>query len=100
MIKMRIEAVGGAVQLDSLTTQIGNQVINNGLGTFNVQLIHAGSKKIAVIKEIRELTGLGLAEAKALVDTPPSLIKSQVSANEAEIIKMRIEAAGGAVQLI
>jgi len=66
---------------------------------FTVVLIGAGDKKIQVIKEVRAITGLGLKEAKALVDNPPKPIKEDVSKEEAEEIKGKIEAAGGAVEI-
>jgi len=66
---------------------------------FTVVLIGAGDKKIQVIKEVRAITQLGLKEAKALVDTPPKPIKEDISKEEAEEIKAKIEAAGGAVEI-
>jgi len=66
---------------------------------FDVVLTSAGDKKIQVIKAVRELTGLGLKEAKALVDEAPNPIKEKVSKEEAESIKAKIEASGGTVEL-
>ncbi|WEV45819.1 50S ribosomal protein L7/L12 [Streptococcaceae bacterium ESL0687] len=66
---------------------------------FNVELISAGDKKVAVIKAVREITGLGLKEAKELVDGAPAMLKEGASKDEAEEIKEKIEAAGGAVDL-
>jgi len=66
---------------------------------FTVVLIGAGDKKIQVIKEVRAITQLGLKEAKALVDNPPKPIKEDISKEEAEEIKAKIEAAGGAVEI-
>ncbi|MFK7846219.1 MAG: 50S ribosomal protein L7/L12 [Rhodothermales bacterium] len=66
---------------------------------FEVVLTSVGPKKIAVIKEVRAITGLGLKEAKELVDGAPSSIKSGVSKDEAEQIKGKIEEAGGNVDL-
>lgn len=66
---------------------------------FDVVLTAAGPKKIAVIKEIRAITGLGLKEAKELVDGAPNNIKEGVSKDEAEQIKAKIEEAGGNVDL-
>jgi large subunit ribosomal protein L7/L12 len=62
---------------------------------FDVILTAAGDKKIQVIKVVRELTGLGLKEAKAAVDEPPSTIKEGVSKSEAADMKAKIEEAGG-----
>lgn len=66
---------------------------------FDVILTGDGGKKIQVIKEIRPITGLGLSEAKALVEGAPKPIKEGVSKAEAEEIKAKIEAAGGTVEL-
>ena len=67
--------------------------------SFNVILESAGDKKIQVIKEVRAITGLGLKEAKELVDGAPGPIKEGASKDEAEEIKTKIEAAGGKVKL-
>ncbi|HHV93971.1 MAG TPA: 50S ribosomal protein L7/L12 [Firmicutes bacterium] len=66
---------------------------------FDVILTSAGDKKIQVIKVVREITGLGLKEAKDLVDGAPKPIKEGVSKEEAEDIKAKIEEAGGTVEL-
>ncbi len=66
---------------------------------FDVVLTSAGDKKIAVIKAVREITSLGLKDAKALVDEAPNPIKEKVSKEEAEEIKAKIEEAGGSVDL-
>lgn len=66
---------------------------------FDVILASAGDKKINVIKVVREITGLGLKEAKALVDEAPNPIKEKVSKEEANEIKAKIEEAGGSVEL-
>jgi len=66
---------------------------------FNVVLVSAGDKKIGVIKVVREITGLGLKEAKALVDGAPGNVKEGVSKDEAEEIKGKLEDAGAAVEL-
>ncbi len=66
---------------------------------FTVMLTGAGDKKIQVIKVVRELTGLGLKEAKDLVDGAPKPVKEGVSKAEAEEIKKKIEEAGGTVEL-
>jgi large subunit ribosomal protein L7/L12 len=66
---------------------------------FNVVLTAAGDKKIQVIKVVRELTGLGLKEAKDLVDGAPKPIKEAVSKAEAEDVKKKLEEVGGSVEL-
>ncbi len=66
---------------------------------FTVELVEAGAAKIKVIKAVREATGLGLKEAKALVDSAPSAIKENVSKEEAEELKAKIEEVGGKVEV-
>jgi large subunit ribosomal protein L7/L12 len=66
---------------------------------FNVILVSAGDKKIQVIKEVRAVTGLGLKEAKDLVEGAPKAVKEGVNKEEAAKIKAQIEAAGGQVDV-
>src|SRR5271168_2873179 len=66
---------------------------------FKVVLTGSGDKKIQVIKVVRELTGLGLKEAKDLVDGAPKAVKEGVNKAEAESIKKKLEEAGGSVEL-
>ena len=66
---------------------------------FTVVLAGAGDKKIEVIKEVRAITGLGLKEAKDLVEGAPKTVKEGVNKDEAEKIKKQIEEAGGTVEL-
>ncbi|MCC5933585.1 MAG: 50S ribosomal protein L7/L12 [Candidatus Cyclonatronum sp.] len=66
---------------------------------FTVILKEAGAKKIGVIKEVRAVTGLGLKEAKDLVDGAPSTVKEGVSKDEAEQLKAKLEEAGATVEL-
>ncbi|HEY1373984.1 MAG TPA: 50S ribosomal protein L7/L12 [Candidatus Binatia bacterium] len=66
---------------------------------FNVILAEAGDKKIQVIKVVRELTGLGLKEAKDLVDGAPKPVKEGVAKAEAETMKKKIEEVGGKVEI-
>ncbi len=67
--------------------------------TFTVELTDAGAQKIAVIKAVKELLGLGLKEAKEMVDGVPSALKENVAKEEAEEMKAKIEEAGGKVEL-
>ena len=67
--------------------------------SFNVELANFGDKKIQVIKVIRSLTGLGLKEAKELVESAPKVVKEGVDKEEAEKIKKDLEEAGGAVTI-
>ena len=66
---------------------------------FDVVLAEIGAEKIKVIKAVREITGLGLAEAKALVEAAPKAIKEGVSKDEAEELKKKLEEAGAKVEL-
>ena len=66
---------------------------------FDVMLVAIGDKKIQVIKVVRAITGLGLKEAKELVDSAPKAVKEGVEKAEAEDIKKQIEEAGGSVEL-
>ena len=66
---------------------------------FEVVLADAGASKLGVIKVVREITGLGLKEAKALVDEAPKPLKSGVAKEEAESIKAKLEEAGAKVEL-
>lgn len=82
-----VAAVGGAGEEAAGPTEV------------SVILTGAGASKIAVIKIVRELTGLGLKEAKALVDATPSPIKENVSPEEAEALKTKLEDAGASVEV-
>jgi len=66
---------------------------------FTVTLKEAGAQKVAVIKAVKELTGLGLGEAKGLVDNAPSAIKEKVSKDDAEAAKKALEEAGATVEV-
>ena len=66
---------------------------------FDVELVSAGSSKVKVIKAVREITGLGLKEAKELVDNAPKVVKEGVSKAEAEEIKAKLEEQGAEVNM-
>lgn len=66
---------------------------------FDVMLLAAGDKKIAVIKVVREITGLGLKEAKEVVDSAPKAVKEGVSKDDADKFKAMLEAEGGQVEI-
>lgn len=66
---------------------------------FNVVLKDAGAQKVAVIKAVKEITGLGLGEAKAIVDGAPAPVKEKISKDEAEEAKKKLEEAGATVEL-
>jgi large subunit ribosomal protein L7/L12 len=67
--------------------------------SFNVELVAAGDQKIAVIKAVREITALGLKEAKDIVDAAPKVIKEGLKKEEAEEMKKKLEAAGAKAEL-
>jgi len=72
---------------------------DEGKSEFNVVLKDAGAQKIAVIKAVKEVTGLGLGEAKAIVDGAPATVKEKVAKAEAETMKKTLEEAGATVEL-
>ncbi len=91
-------AAGGAVMMAGPAGGGGDD--GGGEQTeFDVVLESAGDKKIQVIKVVREATGLGLKEAKALVDDAPKAVKEKASKEEAEELKAKLEEAGGTVNL-
>ena len=67
---------------------------------FTVTLKEAGSQKVAVIKAVKEITGLGLGEAKAIIDSAPSIVKEKATKEEAEAAKKALEEAGAKVELV
>jgi large subunit ribosomal protein L7/L12 len=77
----------------------GVQAAEEEKSAFNVVLASAGTNKIAVIKEVRAMTSLGLKEAKDLVDSAPKNVKEGVPKEEAEEMKKKLEAAGAKVEL-
>ena len=71
-----------------------------GKTEFTVNLKEAGGQKVAVIKAVKEITGLGLGEAKAIVDAAPSTVKEKANKEEAENAKKLLEEAGATVELV
>lgn len=67
---------------------------------FTISLKDAGAQKVAVIKAVKEITGLGLGEAKAIVDGAPATVKEKVAKDEAEAAKKLLEEAGASVELV
>jgi large subunit ribosomal protein L7/L12 len=78
----------------------GGEAATESKDSFDVKLTDFGDKKINIIKEVRAITGLGLKESKELVESVPGDLKKEVSKDEAEEIKKKIEAAGGKVELV
>ena len=89
-------AAGGAVMMAG-PAEAGEAV--EAQTEFDVILVDAGAKKINVIKEVRAITGLGLKEAKDLVEAGGKAVKEQVSKDEAEELKKKLEEAGAKVEL-
>ena len=92
-------AAGGAVMMAAAGGDAGGADAAAEQTEFDVILKSAGASKINVIKEVRAITGLGLKEAKDLVEAGGKAVKEQVSKEEAEDIKGKLEAAGAEVEL-
>jgi large subunit ribosomal protein L7/L12 len=88
-------AAGGAVMMAAPAAAA--EAVAEEKTSFNVVLKEVGDKKIQVIKEVRALTGLGLKEAKDLVDGAPKAVKENVSKEDAEAAKAQLESAGAVV---
>lgn len=92
-------AAGGAIMMAGPAAGAGDAEEDAGPSTVDVILASAGSAKIGVIKVVREITGLGLKEAKALVDGAPAPVKEKCEKEEADKIKEQLEEAGATVEL-
>lgn len=91
--------VSAAAPMAAAVSVAAEAVVEEEQDEFDVILTGSGEKKIQVIKVVRELTGLGLKEAKDLVDGAPNPVKEKMSKEEAEAVKAKIEEAGGSVVL-
>ena len=101
-IKELVDAMKEAYGVDPSAVAVAGPAVaavEEGPSKVNVVLTAAGANKIAVIKLVRDLTGLGLKEAKELVDGAPKVVKEGVSKAEAEEIKTKLEAEGAEVNL-
>lgn len=94
-----IEAAAGAVAVAAAPGAAGDAGAAEEKDEFDVVLAAAGGNKIAVIKEVRGITGLGLKEAKELVEGAPKPLKEGVKKEEAEEMKAKLEEAGATVEL-
>lgn len=95
-----IEPAAAAVAVAAGPAAAGDDAAaDEGKSEFNVVLKDAGAQKIAVIKAVKEATGLGLGEAKAIVDGAPATVKEAVKKDEAEAMKKALEEAGATVEL-
>ncbi len=94
-----VKALAAIVAGPAVGAQAGGAVAVEEQTTFNVILSGAGDKKIQVIKVVREITKLGLKEAKDLVDGAPKPVKEGIGKDEAEDIKKKLEEAGAIVEI-
>ena len=93
-----IEPAAAAVAVAAAPAE-GGAAADEGKSEFDVVLKDAGAQKIAVIKAVKEITGLGLGEAKAIVDGAPATVKEKVAKADAEAMKKALEEAGATVEL-
>ena len=93
-----IEPAAAAVAVAAAPAE-GGAAADEGKSEFDVVLKDAGAQKIAVIKAVKEITGLGLGEAKAIVDGAPATVKEKVAKADAETMKKTLEEAGATIEL-
>jgi large subunit ribosomal protein L7/L12 len=96
-VSAAMPVVSGTIQASASASEEGDK--KEEKTTFSIELTNAGNQKIQVIKVLREITTLGLKEAKDVVDAAPKVIKEGVSKEEAEEIKKKLEAAGAQVTI-
>ena len=94
-----IEPAAAAVAVAAGPAADAGAAADEGKSEYNVVLKDAGAQKIAVIKAVKEATGLGLGEAKAIVDGAPATVKEKVAKDDAEALKKALEEAGATVEL-
>jgi large subunit ribosomal protein L7/L12 len=94
-----IEPAAAAVAVAAAPAAGGEATVAEEKNSFDVVLKSAGQAKLAVVKAVKELTGLGLKEAKDLVDAAPSELKKGITKDEAEALKKQLEEAGAEVEL-
>ena len=94
-----IEPAAAAVAVAAGPAAGGEAAADEGKSEYDVVLKDAGSQKIAMIKAVKEATGLGLGEAKAIVDGAPATVKEKVAKADAEAMKKALEEAGATVEL-
>lgn len=99
LVKACEEEFGVSAAAPAAAAAVGGEAAEAEQTEFDVILANTGAKKISVIKVVREITGLGLKEAKGLVDAAPGPIKEGVTKDEAEAFKAKLEEAGAAVEL-
>ena len=94
-----IEPAAAAVAVAAGPAADAGAAADEGKSEYDVVLKDAGAQKIAVIKAVKEATGLGLGEAKAIVDGAPATVKEKVAKDDAEAMKKALEEAGATVEL-
>ena len=94
-----IEDKFGVVAAAAVAAPAAEETKDEGPSEVTVTLTSVGGTKVAVIKAVREITGLGLVDAKKLVDGPPAAIKENISPEEADQIKEKLMAAGATVEI-
>ena len=94
-----IEPAAAAVAVAAGPAADAGAAADEGKSEYDVVLKDAGAQKIAVIKAVKEATGLGLGEAKAIVDGAPATVKEKVAKDDAEAMKKTLEEAGATVEL-
>lgn len=94
-----VSAAAPAVAMAAPTGGDGEAAAADEKSEFDVILKDAGAQKVAVIKAVKDLTGLGLGEAKAIVDSAPKAVKEKVAKEEADAAKKALEEAGATVEL-
>lgn len=99
LVKVLEEKFGVSAAAVAVAAAPGAGAVVEEKDSFNVELTSAGEQKIAVIKAVKEVLGLGLKEAKDLVDGVPSMLKEGMKKEDAENLKKKIEEAGGKVTL-
>ena len=94
-----IEPAAAAVAVAGPAADAGAAAEDTAKSDYTIVLKDAGGQKVAVIKAVKDITGLGLGEAKAIVDGAPATVKEKVPAEEAEAAKKTLEEAGATVEL-
>ena len=95
-----IEPAAAAVAVAAAPAGDNGAAADEGKSEYDVSLKDAGAQKVAVIKAVKELTGLGLGEAKALVDGAPKVVLEKAKKEDAEAAKKALEEAGATVELV
>ena len=99
LVKLLEKKFGVSAAATAVAAPVAASAAAEEKSTMNVHLTAAGAQKIAVIKVVKEALGLGLKEAKDLVDAAPSLLKEGMKKEDAEALKKQLETAGGTVEL-